>query len=143
MNIKKSQMKSVLNILEEKSIRITPMRQLLLEYFMEKDKALGLSELENAFPRADRIIMYRTLKTFEEKGILHSIENSKEIKYGLCSDNCSPSIHLEEHPHFECTKCHQTTCLESAFIPQVEVPSGYSTQGYRMTIVGVCKNCEL
>ena len=135
-------MNSVLKILEEKSIRITPMRQFLLEYFIQEGKALGLNELENAFPRADRVTIYRTLKTFAEKGILHSIENSKEIKYGLCSENCSPLVHVDQHPHFECSKCKQTICLESVFIPPVEIPKGYAAKTYNMTIMGICKNCQ-
>ena len=43
--------------------------------------------LEKAFPRADRITIYRTLKTFEEKGIVHGIEEgTTEVKYALCQE---------------------------------------------------------
>ena len=42
-------------ILEEKAVRITPMRQLLLEYFLQNNGTFGLIELENAFPKSDRI----------------------------------------------------------------------------------------
>ena len=49
-------------ILNKKEVRITPMRQLLLEFFLEKNNTLGLSELEKAFPKSDRITIYRTLK---------------------------------------------------------------------------------
>ena len=75
-------MMEVNKILEQTAIRITPMRQLLLEYFLQNNGAFGLIELENAFPKSDRITIYRTLKTFEEKGIIHSINNGTgEVKY--------------------------------------------------------------
>ncbi len=70
-------MSRVDNILVEKSVRITPMRQLVLEYFLQGKEIVGLRELELAFPRADRITIYRTLKTFEQKGIIHSIDGSR------------------------------------------------------------------
>ncbi|MGK0364520.1 MAG: Fur family ferric uptake transcriptional regulator [Saprospiraceae bacterium] len=86
-------MKNAELILEEKLIRITPIRQLLLEYFLEENKTVGLVDLEKAFPRADRITLYRSLKTFVKKGILHSVSGTAaEVKYALCSD-CTESQH--------------------------------------------------
>jgi Fe2+ or Zn2+ uptake regulation protein len=41
---------------------------------------LSLSEIENQFENADRITIYRTLKTFEEKGIVHSIQENNTTK---------------------------------------------------------------
>ena len=91
-------------ILNKKEVRITPMRQLLLEFFLEKNKVLGLSELEKAFPKSDRVTIYRTLKTFEEKGIVHGISNgTTEMKYALCHD-CQVANHSDFHPHFSCLK---------------------------------------
>ncbi|MGB0931761.1 MAG: hypothetical protein ACPGVB_13350 [Chitinophagales bacterium] len=50
-------------ILKRHAVRITLMRQLVLEYFIEKDMVLGLKDLEEAFPKSDKITIYRTLKT--------------------------------------------------------------------------------
>ena len=129
-------------ILNKKEVRITPMRQLLLEFFLEKNKALGLSGLEKAFPKSDRITIYRTLKTFEEKGIIHSIANgTAEVKYALCHD-CQVANHSDIHPHFYCSKCEALSCLESVFIPVVELPKGYSFEKMEMTIQGICPQCS-
>jgi Fur family ferric uptake transcriptional regulator len=118
------------------------MRQLLLSYFLENRKPLGLAELERAFPKADRITIYRTLKTFEEKGIVHSIENGKhEMKFALCSEHCSPSHHQDDHPHFHCEKCGAITCLESVYVPKMELPKGYILKGVKMNLFGVCEWC--
>ena len=37
------------SILQHKALRITPMRQLLLEHFIQEDKILGLTEFEDVF----------------------------------------------------------------------------------------------
>tara|TARA_B110000967_G_C18558052_1_gene398724 strand:+ start:167 stop:568 length:402 start_codon:yes stop_codon:yes gene_type:complete len=129
-------------ILNKKEVRITPMRQLLLEFFLGKNKILGLSDLEKAFPKSDRVTIYRTLKTFEEKGIIHSIANgTAEVKYALCHD-CQVANHSDLHPHFYCLKCEELSCLESVFIPMVELPRGYSFEKMEMTIQGICQKCQ-
>jgi len=129
-------------ILNKKEVRITPRRQLLLEFFLEKNKVLGLSELEKAFPKSDRITIYRTLKTFEEKGIIHGIsKGTSEVKYALCHD-CQVAKHSDFHPHFSCSKCEKLVCLESVFIPSVDLPVGYSFEKMEMTIQGICPKCS-
>jgi Fur family ferric uptake transcriptional regulator len=132
------------HLLHDKSIRPTAMRLLLLEYFIEhKTTPFSLTELEAAFPKSDRITIYRTLKTFEENGVLHTIEQgSSGNKYALCEDHCNPDGHLDRHPHFHCTVCDQVQCLEESFIPPVNVPVGYQVQEVNMIIKGICMNCK-
>ena len=136
-------MEDINKILEQKAVRITPMRQLLLEYFIQKNAIVGLSKLEEAFPVSDRITMYRTLKTFEEKGIIHSINNgTNEVKYGLCSEYCTPGNHFDRHPHFQCLRCNEFTCLENTFIPTVELPEKFTATEINMNIKGICPDCQ-
>ena len=135
-------MKKATKILEQKTVRITPMRQLLLEYFLQNNGTFGLMELEKTFPKSDRITMYRTLKTFEEKGIIHGINNGAgEIKYALCDEHCTPIFHIDQHPHFQCEQCKQITCIDSLVIPQMELPNGYLSKETTMMIKGVCPDC--
>lgn len=136
-------MTKIESIFQQKSLRITPMRQLLMEHFLQESKTLGLGELEQIFPRADRTTIYRTLKTFEEKGIVHSIENgTAEVKYALCQEGCSSVKHLEKHPHFHCQKCQTITCLNTVFIPTVDLPTGFLAKEISMTIKGICRECQ-
>ena len=136
-------MEKVNKILEQKAVRITPMRQLILKHFVEENAVLGLSELEEIFPKSDRITMYRTLKTFEDKGILHSIKSEdEEAKYALCHEHCTPVRHLDQHPHFQCQKCKQITCIDSQLIPSMELPIGYIQKKVRMMINGLCPDCS-
>jgi Fur family ferric uptake transcriptional regulator len=136
-------MEVVDKILNEKGVRITAMRQLILEYFLNEQDILGLGELEKIFSRSDRITIYRTLKTFEENGIVHSIENGPlEVKYALCDEYCSPIKHVDNHPHFHCLDCNQITCIEDIFIPPINLPAGYKVNEISMMIKGFCKNCS-
>ena len=128
-------MEKVNSILEQKAVRITPMRQLLLEYFVAENTVLGLSELERVFPKSDRITMYRTLKTFEENGILHSIKGEgEEAKYALCNEHCTPVHHIDQHAHFQSQKCKQVTCIDSYLIPSMKLPDGYIQKEITMMI---------
>ena len=136
-------MNQVNKVLDQKAIRITPMRQLLLEYFVEEKAVLGLSELEKVFPKSDRITIYRTLKTFEENGILHSIKGEgDEAKYALCNEHCTPINHIDQHPHFQCEQCKQVTCIDSQLIPSMELPNGYVQKEVTMMIKGICPSCQ-
>ena len=136
-------MNKVQKLLETKSIRVTPMRQILLAHFLEQKKAFGLLDLEQAFPRSDRTTIYRTLKTFVDKGILHDIQSgTSELKYALCKEYCSPEHHFDRHPHFYCTECAKTECLESILIPEMNLPKGYQGQEFSMTIKGICPDCQ-
>ena len=130
-------------ILQQKSIRITPMRQLVLRHFLQEEAVFGLTELEEALPKSDRITLFRTLKTFEEKGIIHSIPNgTTEVKYALCKEHCGPDQHLDMHPHFHCLNCGLVECLESVGIPSLLMPKGYRGLEYNLMIKGVCSQCN-
>ena len=75
-------------------------------------------ELENDFPKSDRITIYRTLKTFEQKGIVHSINNGTgEVKYALCDEYCTAVAHTDQHPHFQCERCEKITCIDRKELP--------------------------
>lgn len=130
-------------ILQQKSVRITPMRQLVLKHFLQEDTVFGLNELEETFQKSDRITIYRTLKTFEEKGIIHSIQNGvSEVKYALCKEHCEELHHIDRHPHFHCSVCGSIECLESVLLPPTILPEGYSASEVKMSIKGRCKKCQ-
>lgn len=137
-------MEKVEILLEEKSVRVTAMRQLILEYFLKEQKTASLRDLEAIFNRADRITIYRTLKTFEEKGILHSIENgTNEVRYALCKEHCTKDYHIDEHPHFHCEKCKNITCLEKVKWPSLGISRDYEVKEIKVMIKGICPDCQV
>ena len=50
------------NRLNQRDIKPTAMRILVLQYLMEQDKAISLQTIESAFDIADKSTLYRTLK---------------------------------------------------------------------------------
>ncbi|MCG8330032.1 MAG: transcriptional repressor [Chitinophagales bacterium] len=129
--------------LEKHHLRKTNMRREVLELFLQsKGKALSNRDIEQALKSADRITLYRTLKTFEEKGLIHqAVDNSGTAKYALCRDDCTVHEHHHEHAHFHCTNCDETICLEGAINPQVKVPTGFVVEQTHLVLEGVCEKC--
>lgn len=119
-------MTEIENILDSKGIRPTAMRLLVYTYMADVSVAVALSDIEAAFTQAERTTLYRTIKTFEEKGIVHHIEDGTGIKkYALCTPNCNCEIDQDLHLYFYCNRCHKTTCLIDHKIPHLYLPEGY------------------
>jgi Fur family ferric uptake transcriptional regulator len=91
----------------------------------------------------DRVTVYRTLQTFLEKGIIHTIPTSdNSVLYALCHDNCSEGHHHDNHVHFICTECGKTICLADVLIPEVKLPGGFLPHESQMVVSGLCKECR-
>lgn len=132
--------KNIEQKLSEKNTNPTSMRILVYELLEQQQAAMSLSEIENHFFRADRVTIYRTLKTFEEKGIVHSIQDSTTKKYLLCHDGCDETTHNDRHLHFYCKICKQTTCKEDFVMPQGE-DQEYQIDEIKLFGKGICENC--
>lgn len=135
--------------LENKGVRPTAMRILIYKYMAEKEIAVALTDIENAFPprRAgagvDRTTLYRTLKTFEEKGIVHQIEDGTGTsKYALCELGCNCELDQDLHLHFHCSNCDETVCLTEHKIPHINLPDGYIAEDANLVITGICEKCS-
>ena len=129
--------------LASKNIKPTAMRQLILKVLTEQNTAISLSELEMKFDNADKVTLYRTIKTFKENKLIHSIEDGTgAVRYALCQEKCK--CHPEDlHVHFLCTKCNQTYCLSDIAIPTINLPSNFSLESVNMVIKGICSNCKI
>lgn len=137
-------MEKSLKILETIGLRKTDTRKGILNLFLESDAALSLPEIEGAIKNLDRITLYRTLKTFESKGIIHrAIDGTPNPKYALCQNECTEHQHLDYHAHFHCRDCGKTTCLENVGIPKISIPKGYKVEETAIVISGKCLACTL
>jgi|TARA_R110000823_G_scaffold185666_1_gene318099 Fur family ferric uptake transcriptional regulator len=136
-------MKEIEEKLESKRIRPTAMRILIYKYMAEKEVAVALTDIENTFVKADRTTLYRTLKTFEEEGIVHQIDDGTGIsKYALCEIGCSCELDQDLHLHFHCTNCDETVCLTEHKIPHINLPDGYLAENANLVIKGICEKCS-
>ena len=119
-------MKEIQKRLNDNGVRPTAMRILIYKYIAEKEVAVALTDIENAFAKADRTTLYRTLKTFEEKGIVHQIDDGTHIsKFALCEPGCNCELEQDLHLHFHCTNCDETVCLTEQKIPHINLPDDY------------------
>ncbi|RQO32233.1 transcriptional repressor [Taibaiella sp. KBW10] len=125
-----------------KKITPTAMRILTLEFLLEQSAAVSLTDIENHFFRSDRITLYRTLKTFEQKGLIHSIQETNTTKYSLCKDSCGEGTHNDNHLHFYCVQCKETVCLEHVDLSPVMLPPNFEVQQIRFFAKGVCNKCS-
>ena len=128
--------------LQSRNIKPTAMRELVLEVLTEQKTAVSLPELEEIFVRADKATLYRTLKTFEENKLIHSIDDGTgAVRYALCNEECDCSID-DLHVHFLCTKCNKTYCLNEIPVPILKLPVGFSFENVSMVVKGICANCR-
>jgi len=137
MNIKETD-----RTLKKRNIKPTAMRELVLEVLTKQKVAISLPELEQNFEKADRATLYRTLKTFEENKLIHSIDDgSGAVKYALCQESCECEPE-DLHVHFYCTNCQSTYCLNDVPVPAINLPKDFSLQGVNMVVNGTCANCQ-
>ncbi|RPD45848.1 transcriptional repressor [Hymenobacter sediminis] len=135
---------SLTSMLAQHGLRQTPVRRGVLRLLTGSPFALTSHELEQALGAdTDRITLYRTLKTFEEKGLIHRvIDNTDVIRYAACSDHCSEHAHSDDHVHFKCTQCQHTYCLDHVTIPPVLLPHGFQVESRDYLLAGVCQQCQ-
>lgn len=138
-----SHQNSINEILRRKQLSVTDSRRKILSLFLEHNDALTHGDIEKkAGEKFDRVTVYRTLQTFEEKGIIHSIPTAdNSIRYALCKD-CTEGHHHDDHVHFICTACNRTICLDDVVSPRIELPKGYLAESVQVVIQGVCNECN-
>jgi len=130
--------------LQQKNIRPTAMRLLVYEFLEKQVIAASLTDIENTFDKLERTTLYRTLKTFEENGIVHKIDDGSGIaKFALCEDQCNCDLETDLHLHFHCTNCNETQCLTEQKIPHINLPPGYKAIDANLVVKGICNKCNL
>ncbi|MDR2224311.1 MAG: transcriptional repressor [Flavobacteriaceae bacterium] len=128
--------------LKSKSINPTAMRLLVLKFLKKQRGAVSLADIEASFDQSDRVTLYRTVKTFESKGLLHSITTNNVTQYALCAQECDEEHHHDTHLHFVCNQCKKTICLTQVSIPKIEIPDGFQLDDIDVVAKGVCKECK-
>ena len=132
------------DILRKNQLSVTDSRKTILELFLHSSGALAHADIEKrSGEKFDRVTVYRTLQSFMEKGIIHTIPTAdNSIRYALCKDDCSEGHHHDNHVHFVCNVCATTTCLESVTVPEVKLPKGFRPSERQMIVSGICGECQ-
>ena len=131
------------DILRRKHLSVTDSRRKILSLFLGSKDALAHGDIESkAGEKFDRVTVYRTLQTFVEKGIIHTIPTSdNSVRYALCKD-CEEGHHHDDHVHFVCSNCGKTICLDDVISPRIELPDGFIATTVQVLINGTCNECN-
>ncbi len=136
-------MDEVSTLLKKNQLSLTESRKSILKLFIKRKGALAHADIEGATSGAfDRVTVYRTLQIFVEKGIIHTIPTTdNNVLYALCKDDCGEGHHHDNHVHFVCDKCQNTTCLDHVHVPNVKLPAGFVPSIANMVVHGRCGHC--
>jgi len=136
-------MVEVEKILKKRNLKPTAMRMLVLQFLLKNKVAVSLTDVENHFDKSDRTTLFRTLKTFAKKEIVHKIDDGTGVtKYALCEDNCHCEIETDLHVHFHCNNCNETICLTDRKIPHINLPIGFLAEDANLIVKGICNKCS-
>lgn len=132
------------NILRKSNLSVTQSRVDILSLFYKTPGALAHASIEKMSSKHfDRVTVYRTLQTFVEKGIIHTIPTAdNSILYALCKEHCEEGHHHDNHVHFICDKCGNTYCLDKVSNPKVSLPKGFQVSQTNVVVSGMCDKCS-
>jgi Fur family transcriptional regulator, ferric uptake regulator len=135
---------STLEVLKRNQLSVTDSRKKILELFQINSGALAHADIEKQTNDLfDRVTIYRTLQTFVDKGIIHTIPTAdNSVLYALCKDECKQGHHHDNHVHFICDTCNVTICLDHVASPHITLPKGFKEKRTDVVVSGICKNCN-
>ena len=130
-------------LLNKHQLKKTGPRLSVLSILKSRQMATSQPELEAIIGKdVDRVTLYRTLNTFEQKGIIHKVlDLNGTANYALCHSSCNEQEHKDEHVHFNCTSCLQVYCLEALQIPHLVMPAGFMPHTVNFIVYGICEHC--
>lgn len=128
--------------LEQRDIKPTAMRLLILKAMSRFERAFSLLDLETALDTVDKSTLSRTINLFLKQHLIHCIDDgSGSLKYSVCSSECNCDID-DLHVHFYCTGCHKTFCLRNLPVPTVSLPQHFTVQSINYVMKGLCDHCS-
>ncbi len=137
-------MEDIQKLLKNNRLSVTETRTALLQLFLNSTGALSHAAIEKATKaKFDRVTIYRTLQSFLEKGIVHTIPTGdNSIQYALCKGECTEGHHHDNHVHFICKDCGTAYCLDHVEIPTIKLPKGFKGEDFEVVVKGICDTCN-
>ncbi|WP_207425730.1 Fur family transcriptional regulator [Pedobacter sp. SYSU D00535] len=131
-------------LLEKNNLKKTQPRLSVLKVLASRKTATSQPALEEILgAEIDRVTLYRVLRTFEEKGIIHKvIDLNGTANYATCDESCTEHAHDDRHVHFNCTHCLHVYCLDSLHIPALTMPAGFTASQMNLIVYGICEECN-
>lgn len=154
---------SIGKILKMHGIKRTHARVESLKALFSAHSAISLSEIMSGLKDVDRITIYRTMHTFVEKGIVHTLVDTNGVtRYAVCGDKCNENLHFDNHAHFYCRICKKTICIDFELpnlsklgsgsnenirhhdqrILEIEISKGFQIESIQTLATGICPDCN-
>lgn len=131
-----------MSFFNERNIKPTAIRILILRTMLQKKQALSLHDMEDILETVDKSSISRTISLFLSHGLIHRIDDgSGSVKYAVCQHSCRCMID-DMHIHFSCTKCKKTFCMQQIPAPIIPIPDGFEIQSVNYVIKGICISCK-
>jgi len=104
---------------------------------MESGRVATHAEIHRRLPQLDRVSLYRALDWLVDHRLAHRLSDADGVhRYGP-----SPEGRSHRHPHFHCTRCGLTTCLDHAKTRSVRLPQGFRQAAIDILVKGLCSTC--
>lgn len=126
-----------IKILSSNNLNITQSRKEILNTLLSSEIALSEKEIRAGLnTESDRATVYRTLKIFSEKDIIHTVVTNENITKYLIRKK--PDNHL----HFRCIQCSKIICLTDVQMSSYNLPDGYVGINTSFVVSGLCDLCN-
>ncbi|MEW6624549.1 MAG: Fur family transcriptional regulator [Bacillota bacterium] len=129
-------------LLKKANFKVTPGRSALINLLLNAEEPLSQQEISSKLTgtKMNYVSIYRSLEAFVAAGIVHRIEGCDRIwRFALNSEGKDG----HSHPHFICTSCGRTECLEGIEVPKIEgIPKEYVINEQEFILKGLCARCS-
>jgi Fur family transcriptional regulator, ferric uptake regulator len=140
-----AEMHVFLDYLEQKKLKLTPHRELILENFVENEGHRSVEDIYRVLrekdPRIGYTTVYRTMKLLADCGLAREVD---------LADGITRYEHLynhEHHDHMICMQCGNSFEFYNADIEAVQDAAseqlGFKVLDHRLQIYGLCQSCRL
>lgn len=135
-------MTDIIGRLNQKGVKPTANRILVLKELLRFSAPASLSDLEKRLVSMDKSSIFRTLTLFHKHDVVHAFQDGRgTLSYELCESE-GECEHNDHHVHFFCEKCQQTFCLDHVNLSLFELPKGFIAASASFVIKGICAKCN-
>ncbi len=128
--------------LEQKGVKPTPNRILVLKALHTATKPMSLADLEEALLSLDKSSIFRVLTLFLEHDIVHSFEDGRGVlNYEPCTSEGQCDL-ADAHIHFYCEACKRSFCMADIPLPNLSLAEGFTPHSVSFVIKGECPDCR-
>jgi Fur family ferric uptake transcriptional regulator len=132
------------NYIQEKGLRNTQQREIILDEFLSADRHITVDELFNVIKEKNPEIGYATVH--RNLSLLCQSGLADEIKIGNQKTRYEPNFEREHHDHLVCMKCGRFIEVNDTKIEKLQdklaEANDFMPVRHKLEIYGYCKECR-